>query len=158
MCTFTCYYYGAYAEDAYGQQRFPRVKAPTHQELNALVNTPRHRIARCLEKCGLLEHDVENTRLTLELAEDDVLTQLHGHSVSYRIATGSQLGRMVFTLQTLPSCEGGQQTYGQAAKVSCFSLHAGVMAEAHQRDKLARLCRYVSRPACGFEKVPDVNL
>ena len=28
-----------------------------------------------------------------------------------------------------------------------FSLHAGVMAEAHQRDKLERLCRYISRPA-----------
>lgn len=35
-------------------------------------------------------------------AEDDVLTQLHGHSVTYRIATGPQQGRKVFTLQTLP--------------------------------------------------------
>ena len=38
----------------------------------------------------------------LEQGEDDVLTQLHGHSVSYRIATGRpQQGCKVFTLQTL---------------------------------------------------------
>src|SRR5690606_33787390 len=31
----------------------------------------------------------------------NALTQLHGHSVTYRIATGPQQGRKVFTLQTL---------------------------------------------------------
>ena len=144
---------GVYAEDVYGQQRFHRVKAPTHQELNALVNTLSQRIARSLEKRGLLERDAENTWLTLEQAEDDVLTQLHGHSVTYRIATGPQQGRKVFTLQTLPNREGGEQTYGQAAKVAGFSLHAGVMAEAHQRGKLDRLCRYVSRPAISEKRL-----
>jgi hypothetical protein len=89
----------------------------------------------------------------LEQAEDDVLTQLYGHSVTYRIATGPQQGRKVFTLQTLPNREGGKQTYGQAAKVAGFSLHAGVMAEAHQRDKLERLCRYVSRPAVSEKRL-----
>ena len=28
-----------------------------------------------------------------------------------------------------------------------FSLHAGVAAQAYQRDRLERLCRYVTRPA-----------
>ena len=31
--------------------------------------------------------------------------------------------------------------------MSGFSLHAGVAAKAHQRQKLERLCRYISRPA-----------
>ena len=31
--------------------------------------------------------------------------------------------------------------------VSGFSLHAGVAAKAHQRQKLERLARYISRPA-----------
>jgi len=30
--------------------------------------------------------------------------------------------------------------------VAGFSLHAGVMAEAYQRDKLERLCRYIAWP------------
>ncbi len=96
---------GVYAEDDEGRQRFHRVKAPTHRELNALVHTLSQRIARCLEKRGLLERDAENTWLTLEQDEDEVLTQLQGHSVTYRIATGSQQGRKVFTVQTLPAQE-----------------------------------------------------
>lgn len=36
---------------------------------------------------------------------------------------------------------------GRLANHASFSLHAGVMAEAHQHDKLERLCRYISRPA-----------
>jgi hypothetical protein len=32
-------------------------------------------------------------------------------------------------------------------KVAGFSLHAGVAAEAWERQKLERLCRYISRPA-----------
>ena len=52
---------GAYAEDDYGKQRFHRVKAPSHDELNTLVHTLSHRIARCLEKRGVLERDAENT-------------------------------------------------------------------------------------------------
>ncbi len=33
-----------------------------------------------------------------------------------------------------------------AAKVDGFSLHAGVAANEKQRDKLERLCRYITRP------------
>lgn len=35
----------------------------------------------------------------------------------------------------------------RVAKEAGFSLHAGVSAEAGQRDKLERLCRYISRPS-----------
>ena len=130
---------GVYAEDDYGKQSFHRVKAPTHDELNTLVHTLSHRIARCLEKRGLLERDAENTWLTLEDSEDDVLTQLHGASVTYRIATGPQRGRKVFTLQTLPGREDKANASSRVANHAGFSLHVGVMAEAHQRDKLERL-------------------
>ena len=144
---------GVYAEDDYGQQRFHRVKAPTHDELNTLVHTLSHRIARCLEKRGVLERDAENTWLTLEEEENDVLTQLQGASVTYRIATGPQQGRKVFTLQTLPGKEDKADTNSRVANHAGFSLHAGVMTEAHQRDKLERLCRYISRPAVSEKRL-----
>ena len=35
----------------------------------------------------------------------------------------------------------------QAAKEYGFSLHAGVAAQAWERAKLERLCRYITRPA-----------
>jgi len=33
------------------------------------------------------------------------MNQLPGHSITYRIAVGTQAGRKVFTLQSLPACE-----------------------------------------------------
>ena len=144
---------GVYADNGHGKQRFHRAKAPTHEELNTLVHTLSHRIARCLEKRGILERDAENTWLTLEEEENDVLTQLQGASVTYRIATGPQQGRKVFTLQTLPGREDKADTNSRVANHAGFSLHAGVMAEAHQRDKLERLCRYISRPAVSEKRL-----
>ncbi len=144
---------GVYAEDDYGKQRFHRVKTPTHSELNTLVHTLSHRIAHCLQKQGLLERDAENTWLTLEEEEGDVLTQLQGASVTYRIATGPQQGRKVFTLQTLPAREEQADINSSTANHAGFSLHAGVMAQAHQRDKLERLCRYISRPAVSEKRL-----
>ncbi len=44
-------------------------------------------------------------------------------------------------------------THSRVAKHAGFSLHAGVMAEAHQRDKLERLCRYFSRPSVSEKRL-----
>jgi hypothetical protein len=53
----------------------------------------------------------------------------------------------LLTLQTLPPDEDSSGGSDRVAKEAGFSLHAGVSTEAHQRDKLERLCRYVTRPA-----------
>jgi len=34
-----------------------------------------------------------------------------------------------------------------------FSLHAAVRVEAHDRKRLERLCRYITRPALSDERV-----
>ncbi|MGB5446583.1 MAG: IS91 family transposase [Psychromonas sp.] len=143
---------GVYVENNNGKQSFKQVKAPTHSELNTLVHTLSQRIANFLEKRGLLERDAENTWLTLDEEDDDLLTQLHGHSVTYRIATGPQQGRKVFTLQTLPN-RGEDNSYKQVAQTAGFSLHAGVVAQVHQRDKLEHICRYVSRSAVSEKRL-----
>jgi len=82
-----------------------------------------------------------------------VLTQLHGHSITYRIATGTQQDRKVFTLQTLSEREDKAEISSRVANHAGFSLHAGVAAEATQRDKLERLCRYVSRSAVSEKRL-----
>ena len=38
-------------------------------------------------------------------------------------------------------------------KTSGFSLHAGVAAKARERDKLERLCRYITRPAVSEQRL-----
>ena len=65
---------------------------------------------------------------------------------------GPQAGRKVFTLQTLPAGDDGLATEA-VGKVAGFSLHAGVVAKAHERKKLERLCRYISRPAVSARRL-----
>jgi len=72
-------------------------------------------------------------------------------SITYRIATGKHAGRKVATLQTIPADYGS--TEGDAGKVGGFSLHAGVAAEAHESQKLERLCRYIARPAISEKRL-----
>ncbi len=89
------------------------------------------------------------------------MDQLLGPSITYRIAVGPQAGRKVFTLQTLPACD-PQDPFGDTVgKVAGFSLHAGVAARAQERQKLERLCRYISRPAVSEKRLsltPNGNI
>jgi hypothetical protein len=90
--------------------------------------------------------------LQLDGIDDDPMQQLIGCSVSYRIAVGPQQGRKLLTLQTLPAVEADDR-YAQVAKEAGFSLQAGVAAQAWERDKLERLCRYISRPAVSEKRL-----
>lgn len=85
--------------------------------------------------------------------EENPLRQLHGHSITYRIAIGSQQGKKVFTLHTLLPREAEDDRFSPVAKAGGFSLHAGVATGANQRKKLERIYRYVARPAVS-EKAP----
>ena len=79
--------------------------------------------------------------------------KIHGYSITYRIATGKQQERKVFTLQAVaPMPEQGLGS-GCAANVAGFSLHAGVMSNAQDRGKLERLCRYITRSGVSEKKV-----
>ena len=132
---------GVYAEDNYGKTRFYPIKAPTKSELNSLTHRISQRVAGFLEREGLLVRDDDNDYLALDGLEDDPMLQIQGYSITYRIATGKQQGRKVFTLQTIaPMAEQGLAS-GCVANVAGFSLHAGVMSNAQDRCKLERLCR-----------------
>ncbi len=39
------------------------------------------------------------------------------------------------------------------AKVAGFSLHAATVCEAHQRGRLERLCRYITRPPIATKRL-----
>ncbi len=59
----------------------------------------------------------------------------------------------VFTLQTLPACDPEAPFGDSPGWVAGFSLQAGVAAKAHERQKLERLCRYISRPAISEKRL-----
>jgi hypothetical protein len=142
---------GVYIDRPDGRLCFRWVKAPTSAELNQLTQTLALRIGRYLERQGLLESDVENSYLAGDAFEAGPMEQLLGSSITYRIAVGPQQGRKVFTLQTLPACD--EPFDAGVGKVAGFSLHAGVAAQADQRQKLERLCRYISRPAISEKRL-----
>jgi hypothetical protein len=143
---------GVYTETQHGRTRFQRTNGPEQQELIELVHTISHRVASFLEREGILERDEENSYLNLGDADEDPMQQVLGCSVSYRIAVGSQQGSKVFTPRTIPSWEDDDR-FAQVAKASGFSLHAGVAAQAWERRKLERLCRYISRPAVSEKRL-----
>jgi hypothetical protein len=121
---------GVYIERPDGSLRFRRVKAPSGAQLTRLTQTLVWRMRRYLERQGLLERDAENSYLNSDGLEAGPMEQLPGSSITYRIAVGSQQGRKVLTLQTLPACD--EPFDDGVGKVAGFSMHAGVAARADQ--------------------------
>ena len=67
---------------------------------------------------------------------------------------GLRVGEWLFTLQTVPPrLPGLEGDADGAARAGGFSLHAGVDIAASEREKLERLCRYVSRPPVASERL-----
>ena len=63
-----------------------------------------------------------------------------------RAARCSPKAPTVGTLQTLPAIE--DEGSSRVASMDGFSLHAGVATQAHERDKLERVCRYFALQGC----------
>ena len=139
---------GAYTFDD-ETPRVHRVAAATQAELQRLLHAIATRVTRALEKQGLLTRVEENPSLDIEPADD--FEQLLGAAVHYRIATGPHAGRKALTLRTVgPSPPPDNPCIAQ---LSGYSLHAGTVCEAHDRDSLERLCRYIARPAVSNERL-----
>ena len=74
--------------------RFRRVAPPTAAELEALPGRIVTRIARQLERRGLLMRNAEGSYLSAGPGEEDGLAAVVGHSIIYRIAVGPNEGRL----------------------------------------------------------------
>jgi len=125
--------------------RLRRARAPTSALLKQLASKIAHRVCRNLVRKGWLEGEDESAFLLDSVGGDDSMDGLRMSSIAYYITTGAQAGRKVATLQTIPA--DADSLEGDAGKVGGFSLHAGVSAEAHEGQKLERLCPYIARPA-----------
>ena len=78
------------------------------------------------------------------MGEEAPVNSLLGHSITYRIAVGPREGQKVFTLKTLPADP--ERASANVAESSGFSLHAGVSAQAGEREKLEPRPTSSSRP------------
>jgi hypothetical protein len=73
-------------------------------------------------------------------------------SIQYRIAIGPHAGRKALTLYSLPPTE-EHSDIPLLARVAGFSLHAASVCKAHQRGRLERLCRYITRPPIATQRL-----
>ena len=71
----------------------------------------------------------------------------------YRIAFGDRAGQKVLTIKGAPPVEGKIKKQALCANLDGFSLHAAVRCAARERNKLERLCRYITRPALANDRV-----
>jgi len=133
---------GVYTRNRYGKTRFQRTIAPNQQELAKLIHTISHRVARFLERQGILERDEENSYLQLDGMDEDPMQQLIGCSVSYRIALGPQQGRH-------DPCDR-----------SCASCACGISASMHvifePLDFISKLASLVPKPRVNLTRFHGV--
>lgn len=108
------------------------------------------RIVRLLERRGLLIADPQHP--VLEFDVGSALDQIQAASVKYCIAVGPHAGRKALTLYSVPPVDDSTGC-GLLAQVAGFSLHAATVCEAHQRSKLERLCRYITRPPIATKRL-----
>lgn len=130
--------------------RFHRARRATHDQLVQLLDTLSRRIVRVLERRGLLVADAVDP--SWELDPGSSLDQIQAASIAYRIAIGPHAGRKALTLFSVPPLE-QELNIPLLATVYGFSLHAGTVCEAHQRSKLERLCRYITRPPIATKRL-----
>ena len=135
--------------------KFIPVKAFTATELTTVLNRISQRLVRFLEKTGYLEQDAEQPFLNLEEPDDSGMQQIQGCAITYRVAVGPMQGKKTLTLQTIPAII--EESSSSAVKLNGFSLHAGVVCQAKERQKLERLCRYISRGALSEKRLSIGN-
>jgi ribosomal protein S27E len=129
---------------------FHRARRPTDLEVARLLDRLSRRIVKLLERLGLLIADPACPYFDLEPGSS--LDHLQAASINYRIAIGPHAGRKALTLYSVPP-RVQKPNLPLVAKVAGFSLHAASVCEAHQRGRLERLCRYITRPAIATKRL-----
>jgi len=98
-----------------------------------------------LREAGAHRREVGKRRLALDA--------LGAASIQYRIAVGPHAGRQVLTLKLAPAAATSSVSKPFTVARDGFSLNAAVACAAHQRERVERLCRYITRPALALERL-----
>ncbi|MCP3936045.1 MAG: transposase, partial [Actinomycetia bacterium] len=135
--------------------RFRPAPPPDSEELERALQRVIRGIVRIFERHGLGD---EPDRLS---EDDPLLAQLLAAAVQGRAATGPRAGQRVLRFgDRVELAAGGHAAPQQApglARTSGFSLHAGVVVPANDRQRLERLCRYVGRPPVATQRLSKLE-
>jgi len=116
------------------------------------VHAMRVRIVRILRRRGLWPEPGEEDPCA-DREPDSLLPFLTAASIQGRVALGPEAGRPVERLGQPPTNTPRFDPGSLCATLDGFSLHAHVLVEAHERERLEHLCRYVMRPALAADRL-----
>ncbi len=133
---------------------FRSVRSPTADQLQALLSQIIKRVMKALTRHGhgaLIEE--EGMTYLADIESNAALAPLQSAVCTYRIALDPRAGQKVLTLKTVATQNLEQSGQEYCANAHSFSLHAGVRCAMNQRNKLERLCRYITRPVIADERL-----
>jgi len=133
---------GVFVREPSGSLRFESAKAPTEEEVEALLGVIRRRVLRLLVRRGLLCEEVGDC---LDESATPPLHAFYAASVRQRVAMGRRAGATVFRLGDAPTVTAARPKRRRQARLGGFDLHANTSVSAKNRPKLERLCRYLLR-------------
>jgi len=147
---------GVYAADANGQPEFHELPPPEDADVVRVATLVAKRVESLLKRRGLGPDDDPDDADTLG-RDQPGLAAIYSASIRGRIAWGPHVGNRVMAVGDQvdgDSLEALQSS--RCATVSGFSVHANVSIHAHDRMRLERLARYVSRPAISTERLSEL--
>ena len=97
--------------------------------------------------------DQESEQPYFDVGETSVQDTFNAASVRYRIAIGPTSGKKTLTLRSDALIRSDTQRKPFTVNRDGFSLNAAVACQPHQRDRLERLCRYVTRSPLALERL-----
>jgi hypothetical protein len=150
---------GIYIENSKSELTFLSVGPPSDAEVARVAGRVHRSVMRLMKKRGIgPEADLQDT---LQL-DEPLLAELYSASISGRVATGPRAGRPIVRVGDEIDSENVEaKSASCCAMVEGFSVHAGVVALAHDRVRLERLLRYASRGPISNERLsllPDGRL
>ncbi len=141
---------GAYSFDG-DTPRFHDVGAPTTAAMQTLLDRIIRRTIAQLERDGVLIQDAEQPYL--DLTQADLQDTFNSASVRYRIAIGPNRGEKTLTLGSESLIRTDTRPKPFTVNRDGFSLNSAVSCQPHQRDRLERLCRYITRPPLALDRL-----
>ena len=138
---------GAYSFDEPGNPRFHQVTAPTPRELATLLDRIIQRLVAKLQRDGLLVADPSQQQRWLDDSDTTAMDGINASSLRYRIAIGPHSGNRTMTLRNPALARADSPSKPFTSSRDGFSLNAAVVCLPQQRQRLERLCRYVTRGA-----------
>ena len=141
---------GVFVREPDGSIGFVAGKAPTDEEVEALLDVIRARILRLLVRRGLLSDEAGDG---VSEPETPPLHALYAASVRQRVAMGPRAGATVLRLGDASTVRDAPRKGRRQARLGGFDLHANTSVRAKNRPKLERLCRYLLRPPVAEDRL-----